>query len=127
MRSSTITLGVARPFAPEPTSGPGNVLILAAEDSAEHTLKPRLHAAGADLTRCLISECIAIGDHERPIRLTAAADVLAGLLGSDDERVRHASAVKILELGTKLRESVAIEERVAELERRLAEGAGGER
>ena len=73
----------------------------------------------------LRSEAIAAAMGRLSDRMTAAADVLAGLLGSDDERVRHASAVKILELGTKLRESVAMEERVAELERRFAEKPGG--
>ncbi|HJZ58385.1 MAG TPA: AAA family ATPase [Gemmataceae bacterium] len=48
---------------------PGGVLLLAAEDSAEHTIRPRADAAGADLTLIRVSETIRIGKNERPIRL----------------------------------------------------------
>ncbi|WP_162673144.1 AAA family ATPase [Gemmata massiliana] len=74
---STITIdigarfscGRAMPSCLEPTTGPGAVLFLAAEDSAEYTLKPRADAAGADLNLFRVSECVRIGEHERPIRL----------------------------------------------------------
>lgn len=33
---------------------PGNVVILSAEDDAEDTIRPRLEAAGADLSRVII-------------------------------------------------------------------------
>lgn len=48
---------------------PGAVLIVAAEDSAEETIKPRCVAAGADERLVRVCENVKIGEHERPIRL----------------------------------------------------------
>lgn len=56
------------PLCASPESGPRAVLIIAAEDSAEHTIKPRAEAAGADLNLIRVSETIRIADFERPIR-----------------------------------------------------------
>lgn len=39
----------------------GSVIFLSAEDDAEDTIRPRLEAAGADLTRCAILDAIADG------------------------------------------------------------------
>ena len=49
-----------------------------------------------------------------------AADKLRQLLNADSESVRLGAARSLLELGVKLRESVELEERLAELERRQA-------
>ncbi|MDB5311926.1 MAG: hypothetical protein JWO38_6128 [Gemmataceae bacterium] len=57
------------PFSRNPGYDPASVLFLASEDSAEHTIKPRLVAAGADVRLCRLAESIRLGDHERPIRL----------------------------------------------------------
>ena len=54
--------------------------------------------------------------------MTAAADVLAGLLKNKDANVKLRAARAVLELATKLRESEELEARVTELETRFAEG-----
>jgi putative DNA primase/helicase len=41
---------------------PGNVIMLTAEDTLETTVKPRLIASGADLSRVFFLDCIKIGD-----------------------------------------------------------------
>jgi hypothetical protein len=53
--------------------------------------------------------------------MAAAADTLRGLLDAEGESVRLGAARSILELGNKLRESVELEQRLADLEQRLAE------
>jgi hypothetical protein len=53
--------------------------------------------------------------------MSDAAAKLRELLGAESETVRLGAARALLELGVKLRESVELEERLAELERRLAE------
>ena len=50
--------------------------------------------------------------------MAEAADTLRGLLNAEGENVRLGAARSILELGTKLRDAVEIEERLVELERR---------
>src|SRR4030065_2042081 len=37
---------------------PGSVVILSAEDGAADTIRPRLEAAGADLTRCYVIDAV---------------------------------------------------------------------
>lgn len=51
-----------------------------------------------------------------------AADVLRKLLAADSENVRLGAARSLIELGVKLRESVELEERIADIENRLSEG-----
>jgi hypothetical protein len=51
--------------------------------------------------------------------MTSATATLRGLLSADDERVRLAAAVKVLELSTRLRESAELEQRLAEVEERV--------
>jgi hypothetical protein len=53
-----------------------------------------------------------------------AARELGALLKDSDARVRLSAARSVLELGTKLRESCELEERLAELEKRLADSKG---
>jgi hypothetical protein len=52
--------------------------------------------------------------------MTRAADALAGLLDTPDDRVRLRAARAVLSLGTRLRDSVDLTERVHELEQELA-------
>jgi len=54
--------------------------------------------------------------------MTAAANVLTGLLRNKNPSVKLRAARAVLELATKLRESEELEQRVAELESRFAEG-----
>jgi len=51
--------------------------------------------------------------------MAEAADVLRKLLAAESESVRLGAARSLLELGVKLRESVELEERLADLERRI--------
>jgi hypothetical protein len=75
---STIAIDVAarlssgRPFpgSCDPTTAEA-VAFLCSEDSAEHTVRPRLEAAGADLTRCHVIDTVSTGDTARPIILPA--------------------------------------------------------
>ena len=53
--------------------------------------------------------------------MAAAAETLRTSLDAEGESVRLGAARSILEMGNKLREAVELEERVAELEQRLAE------
>jgi hypothetical protein len=53
--------------------------------------------------------------------MTRAADALAGLLDSDDDRLRLRTARALLSLGLRLRDSVDLSERVRELEEELAQ------
>jgi hypothetical protein len=56
--------------------------------------------------------------------MTRAADALAALLDSQDERVRLRTARAVLSLGLRLRDSVDVTDRVRELERELARKQG---
>ncbi len=51
--------------------------------------------------------------------MTAAADKLRELLDAESESVRLGAARALLELGVKLRESVELEQRLADLEQHL--------
>lgn len=60
---------------------PGGVIIMAPEDSDEHTIVPRLMAAGADLTKVIlltkVTECDKDGnEYERPISFPEDASIL---------------------------------------------------
>jgi hypothetical protein len=73
---STLTLDLAarvsRGWTMPPAGGQGNgaepagVLLLSAEDDPEQTLRPRLDAAGADVSRVKLFGAVRIGDEERP-------------------------------------------------------------
>jgi HEAT repeat protein len=54
--------------------------------------------------------------------MAEAAETVRALLQAESESVRLGAARSLLELGNKLRESVELEERLAALEGRLAEG-----
>jgi putative DNA primase/helicase len=47
----------------------GNVVFFSAEDDAEDTIRPRLEAAGADLTRVFIMDAVLTGDSTRSFNL----------------------------------------------------------
>lgn len=74
--AARLTTGLSMPFSIEPAADPAGVMFLAAEDSAEHVIRPRARVAGVDLHRCRVSECIRIGDRERPIRMPDDIDAL---------------------------------------------------
>ncbi|HEY1378991.1 MAG TPA: AAA family ATPase [Gemmataceae bacterium] len=87
---------VTRGWAMPPAGGaatrpPAAAILLNAEDSPEHTIRPRLEAAGADLDRVHVLEAITDATGERPPSLpwdVASVEALvretgAGLIGVD--------------------------------------------
>jgi hypothetical protein len=95
-------------------------------------------AAAADLSRRTATRQVADPDFRRRVAalraemvaralgkmadgMTDAVDTLRALLNAEGESVRLGAARSILELGNKLREAVELEERLAEVERLVAE------
>ena len=60
--SATVTTGGRWPDGTH-TVGAGNVIILSAEDDPADTIKPRLVAAGADVTKCHFLSFVKISSH----------------------------------------------------------------
>ena len=52
--------------------------------------------------------------------MTTAADALMQLVGNDDPHIRFKAAKAVIELGVKLKEHVELEQRVKDLEAKLA-------
>jgi hypothetical protein len=82
---STLSLDIAarvsRGWAMPPAAGtvvtePADVLLLSAEDTASTTIRPRLEAAGADLTRIHILDGIGTEENERPAVLPFDLEVV---------------------------------------------------
>lgn len=63
--AAQLTTGRPMPLAVSALVGPMNVAFLASEDAAETTLKPRLEAAGADMSRCFIIDHVLIGGRNK--------------------------------------------------------------
>jgi hypothetical protein len=72
---------------PDGAKGPARIkaVMLTAEDHNAHTMRPRLYAAGADLDRVMILNCIREDDKERMFLLQEDLDVLAEILRDDPE------------------------------------------
>jgi hypothetical protein len=85
---STLTLTIAAkvttasPFPDGARPGVGDVILLSAEDDIGDTIRPRLEAAGADLTRCwVLPDVQAEPDRPpRPPELPADLDALEGMV-----------------------------------------------
>jgi len=87
---STITCDLAarvtRGWHMPPEGGPdaegiaGAVLILSAEDHLANTIRPRLDAAGADVTKVFALESITVGKEERPPVLPFDLDAIEELI-----------------------------------------------
>jgi putative DNA primase/helicase len=60
---------------------PGNVVFFSSEDDAEDTIRPRLEAAGADLSRCLIMDSVIDGETTRAFSLDCDIRRLSIMLG----------------------------------------------
>ncbi len=94
--AARLTRGGPMPFAADPPHPPAGVLLLCAEDSAAHTLRPRLEAAGADLARVVIpgEDAIVVIPGDLPavealmvghgVRLVVVDPVMAFLAGGID-------------------------------------------
>ena len=67
-----LTRGAAMPLSGDPPSAPAGVLLLCAEDSAAHTLRPRMEAAGANLKR--------VYDLTKPVTLPGDLPVLESIV-----------------------------------------------
>ncbi len=80
--AARITRGWAMPpdGGPGPAAPPAAVVILNAEDSPEHTIRPRLDAAEADASRVHLLEAIAFGDDQRPPSMPCDLATLEGLV-----------------------------------------------
>jgi hypothetical protein len=81
-----ITRGWCMPPAPRieaPYAVRGGVLILSAEDSAEHVLRPRLEAVEADMKRVQILDGIPVGSETRTPSLLRDLDVIEALIVRD--------------------------------------------
>jgi hypothetical protein len=66
--AARLSRGTAFPLCDTQRLEPAGVLIIAAEDSAEQTIKPRCVVAGCNEKLIRISETIRLGKDERPIR-----------------------------------------------------------
>ena len=77
--SARITTGAGMP---DGSGGqrPANVLLLAAEDDAEDTIRPRLRAAAADLERIHLVEATMKAGQEAPVSLPTDLDLLSELI-----------------------------------------------
>jgi hypothetical protein len=78
--AARVSRGWAMPGCDAPACEAAGVMFLAAEDSAEHTIRPRLDVAGADLARCLLVDGIDVGDRERAIVLPDDLPYLEALM-----------------------------------------------
>jgi hypothetical protein len=84
--AARLTTGRPMPREDEATSSPANVVIVSAEDDAGDTLRPRLEAAGADLTRVheLRIQC---GQYEVLPTLTAHLPLIEEALRTKDAKL----------------------------------------
>jgi putative DNA primase/helicase len=81
-----VTRGWPMPPGPRgvpPVRPPGQVLLMAAEDSAEHALRPRLDAAGADLSRVHLLDAVDIGGERRHPTLPWNVDLIEEVIRSN--------------------------------------------
>lgn len=65
--AARLSTGRPMPLAVSALVEPMNVAFVASEDAAETTLKPRLEAAGADMTRCFIIDGVRVGGKDKLI------------------------------------------------------------
>jgi hypothetical protein len=66
---------------------PAGVVILTAEDGLADTIRPRLDAAGADVSRVVALECLVNGDEERSLSLTDLDAIEAAVRAVDAKLV----------------------------------------
>ncbi len=82
--AARISKGLAWPDTPDETHKPGGVVLLSAEDGIADTIRPRLDAAGADVSRIVAIE--AVSERERSGKARARSFDLT----SDIETLEHA-------------------------------------
>jgi len=69
---------------PDPDRRPAGVLLLSAEDDVASAIRPRLEAAGADLTRIHVLDAVRQGDDSRPPMLPFDLDVVEQVIRATD-------------------------------------------
>ena len=77
--AAIVTTGGKWPLDRTPCD-PGNVVIFSAEDDAEDTIRPRLEAAGADLSRIFIIDAVNSGEYTRSFNLVCDLSNLSRML-----------------------------------------------
>ena len=75
--AARVSRGWAMPPGGGPAADPAGVVLLSAEDSLKHTIRPRLEVAGADLTRVHHFDAVRQGEAERAPVLPWDMDLLA--------------------------------------------------
>ena len=83
--AANVSRGTPLPGSTEP-SKPAGVVLLSAEDDLADTIRPRLDAAGADVTRILALRTVP-GDDEMPPSIPADLDVLERAIARVDARL----------------------------------------
>src|SRR5262249_18575274 len=81
--AARVTKGGPMPLTDGPRGKPGRVLILNAEDDYERVIKPRLLAAGADVTKVLTIRSVQAKDGERPLIVPDDLSVIEDLIRTE--------------------------------------------
>lgn len=68
--AARVSRGFGWPNAPDHRRPPGGVVLLSAEDDAGDTIRPRLDAAGADVSRIVALEAVRVGDSSKHFDLS---------------------------------------------------------
>jgi RecA-family ATPase len=84
--AARVSRGWDMPPAGGPVEGaePAGVLILSAEDSPEHTIRPRLDAAGTDVNQVIILDAVRTGEEDRPPILPWDLGVIEAMVREHD-------------------------------------------
>jgi putative DNA primase/helicase len=77
--AAIVTTGGKLPLDRTPCE-PGNVVFFSAEDDAEDTIRPRLEAAGADLSRIFIMDAVNSGEYARSFNLVCDLSNLSKMM-----------------------------------------------
>jgi hypothetical protein len=78
--AARLTRRLAMPRCEGQTSEPAGVLLLSAEDDLERTIRPRLDAAGADMTKVHALTAIRVGEEEQPPVLPLDLDSIEAII-----------------------------------------------
>lgn len=83
--AARVSLGSSMPPGRTVESDPRGVLLLSAEDDIEYTIRPRLEAADADMSRIHCLDAVRVGDTDRPPVLPYDLELVGDLIR--DEKV----------------------------------------
>ena len=105
----------------ESTTAAGEKVGVCRRTVERHLAQPEFRKLVADFRSEVVAETLG----KMASNMTRAADALAGLLDTADDKLRLRSARAVLSLGIRLRDSVELTERVRDLEQELAQKHGG--